>query len=240
MIRKKNAIGIVLIGISLQFETFAGSVVLENSKGDNYLINVPTEESFQTVLEQIKKTLAEVENETFDKESSLSGMGNCIHLTLVDNTVIARAAAVFRNYLAPVTQKEAEDIGYIVRTLANKSLLQIKGHESSLKSAGDRIDHVHPFQFLACIFTNQELIVCMRNLQGRSWVWKDFLKGLSTSLTEEKARNNLAQYAQDLASRIKVDVNLITPHIVASKWDKLVDTLIKYVQREGSGGRYDM
>lgn len=231
--------------LALQMIGFTESVVLESSTGESYVLDVPFNDSFQNVIEKLNHSLAEVETQNLKIDAArnlYAAAPNGFQMTFTGNALIVRATAMSspRNYYAPLTADEASDIAYIVKTLSNSYLIDVKLKESTLKSRGSHIDHVHPYNFLVSIFTNQELIVCMRNLQGRSFVWKSFLDGLSNSLTEEKARDNLLQFTQDFAHRIRVDVNAFMPQIIAGKWEKLVDILIKKVPREGDSGRYDM
>lgn len=144
-----------------------------------------------------------------------------------------------RNYMAGVSPSEASDITFIVKTLANSSLPKIKTAESSLKKAGDRIDHVHPLQFLLSVFLNEELKVAVRNLQGRAWVWDDFRDGITQTLAEENSKNNILPYLQDFAFKIRVDVNILLPLQQAGRWEKFVTTLIDVVPRADGSGRHD-
>lgn len=145
-----------------------------------------------------------------------------------------------RVYEDGVSAKEAEDIVYILKSLANMSLAKLKGEESSLKKAGDRIDHVHPLQFLILAFTNEELKVCLRNLEGRSWVWKDFIKGITESLAQEYGRDNLMPYLDDFAAQLKVDTKLLMPNINNGRWEKFVTLLISIIPRAPGSDRYNM
>jgi glycyl-tRNA synthetase beta subunit len=146
-----------------------------------------------------------------------------------------------RDYYAHVSTEEKADIAYIVRTLANTSLIKILNHKSSLESAGQRVEHLHPLRFLQVIFTDEELKACMLNLQGKSWVWSDFLEGITSSLTKEAAADNLKQeHIKDFAKRVNIDVKLINPPLKKRDWEKFVDILIENVPREGNPDRYDM
>lgn len=147
-----------------------------------------------------------------------------------------------RDYFNSLSQADRDDIGYIVVTLANNSLFKILGHKSSLESAGDRVEHVHPFKFLETIFTNEELKVGIRNIQNKGgWVWSDFLEGITDSLTKEAAVDNLKEeYVKDFAKNVKIDQKLISPSLKKRDWKKFVQVLIDNVPREGNPNRYDM
>lgn len=145
-----------------------------------------------------------------------------------------------RDYYAPLKDTEIADIRYIVTTLAKDSLLKLKGKESSIKKVGSRLDHLHPFKFLYCIFADEELKVGVRNVHGRSWVGSGFLEGITSSLKKEHALGNVLPHAEEFAKSLNFDVNAILPALEAMQWEKVVDVLIKVIPRNGDSSRYNM
>lgn len=236
----------VVIGILVCFPLFllAEHIVIESERGTTYILDVNQEDSFLEVVKAInafnEKDLMESEYLAEELEEALSFKVFGIAKNILPEQLIKKVRSIPRSYEAGITAAESADIIYILKTLANSSLPKIKSAEASLKKAGERIDHLHPFYFLSCIFTNEELKVCVRNLQGRAWVWKNFLTGTLDSLSEESARNNLLPYVHDFASKVKVDVNIILPIIQAERWERLVNTLIDEVPREGEPNRYNI
>ncbi|HEV8051090.1 MAG TPA: hypothetical protein VGP47_01245 [Parachlamydiaceae bacterium] len=222
----------------------ADLVVVENLQGESYVLEVNAEDTFLNVVDSIH---AFRQNVFFADESHLASdeeLNFTVRMISKNVTFVDRLAkklmALPRSYSAGIKPEECADITYIVKTMANSSLPKIKIAETSLKKAGDRIDHLHPFYFLSCIFTNEELKVCMRNLHGRAWVWKEFLKGIVTSMAEEDGKGNVLPFAADFAKRVKIDVNAIKPLLEAGRWEHFVDTLIEIVPREGGSDRYNM
>jgi len=226
-------------------------IVLESSGGESYLIDVESEDSFQDVLQRIDSSLTVIElnnveyQEDADVHTPCDIVSKGFNMSVSDGQgivvrSIAKSVSNLRSYSAPVTQNDKNDIAYIVKTLANNSLIKIKGAESSLKKAGDRVDRVHPLNFLSTVFTSEELKACMQNLYGRNWVWGRFLDGLTGSLVEENASGNILPYASDFAQRVNIDVNLILPTMQKAQWEKFVEVLIKNVPRSGNNSRYDM
>lgn len=147
----------------------------------------------------------------------------------------------FRHYDVQPTGDEREFVFYIVNTLGNKSLDKIWRAESSLKRAGDKIDHLHPLRFLEIVFTDEELKAAIRNLKNKRLVWSQFKGGLYGSLTEEAGRGNLTEdQVLDFTNNIGIDIAIIYPSILKADWDEMLTLLIKNVPREGDPGRYDM
>lgn len=208
-------------------------IIINTLDGNSFTFLLETEESFQNVVEAIKQH----ENATSEPQ---------IFMTIAANQITASTAPYVkgkpRDFWTPLTPAEKEDISYILRTLANQTLLKINSNKSTLNKAGDRIEHIHPLRFLTYVFSNDELIVCMRNLQGRAWVWSEFLEGVINSLKDEQAIGNIKDdYVQELTSQSHTkDPSAIFTHVKNQSWGTLISTLISDVPRQKDGNRYDM
>lgn len=146
-----------------------------------------------------------------------------------------------RSYETPVNKKQEEDIRYIVKTLAFDSLLRIGKSESSLKRAGHRIDHLHPFRFLMTIFKEEELKAGIAAIRDRvSWIKDNFFDGIIRSLKEEAERKNLLQFTSNFAKEVEIDDMVIRPLLAGGKWREFVNTLIDKIPRETDPNRYNM
>ena len=153
----------------------------------------------------------------------------------------ARKQAVWRDYTVSVTKQEKKEMTYIITTLANDSLLSIGASRSSLKKAGDKIDHLHPFRFLMTIFTDEKLKAGIHAIRDRGgWTWEGFIDGITGSLKVEGGRNNLLPYVSDFAEKVKIDPSLILPSLEKGKWSDFVNLLIDKIPREIDPNRYDM
>lgn len=221
-------------------------IVIEDSSGATQELNVHEDASFGDVIRVLDQELyvAERQRDVIEDDTMPAMRAMQVNILVSNNGFIVKAvsktSASQRDYYAAVTQQNKDDIYFIVKTLADASLVKIKGQESALKSAGDRINLVHPLRFLATVFSNEELKVCMRNLEGRSWVWKNFIKGLVDTLTEESALNNVLPFANDFASQISVNTSLFMPTMQSGQWTKFISVLIEGVPRQGQTNRHDM
>ena len=209
----------------------AQQIIVQSPVGESYLFHVDSKESFGKVVESIHYCMSDDLSSQYAMEFLSTHEPMIIRLS---NKLISAP----RSYAQGYTQAEADDIAYIVKTLSNSSLPKIKTSESSLNKAGDRIDHVHPLQFLLCVFNNEEVKVAVRNLVGRSWVWKEFLSGLTDTLAEENGKNNIQPFLNEFAAKLKVDINILLPLQKSGKWDKFVTLLIDSVPRDGNSDRY--
>lgn len=167
-----------------------------------------------------------------------------LEVAVNQNTIHIRSAkkqSIQRNYLVAVTQNEKNDLIYITSTLARSSLPGIASSKSSLKKAGERIDHLHPLRFLMTVFTDEELKANIAAIRTRGWVWDKFYDGLEGSLKEESKKDNIRnEFIIDFASIIGINASLIQPAIAERRWKDFVNALIDNVPRSGNPGRYDM
>lgn len=231
-----------LLGILalLSSDLVGKDMILLTSSGQEILIEVHPEDRFLDVIDAMREQEAVSQAADSQSDATLK-----LDITVTGSEIHANASSYskgqIRNYYTPLSPKEKADVSYILRTLSNSSLVKITSHKSSLKKAGDRIEHIHPYRFLAFVFSNDELIVCMRNLQGRSWVWREFVDGVVGSLRDEASVGNLKpEYVNDFATHIKIDSNQIIPTIVSQRWEDLINLLIAIVPRQGDSTRYDM
>lgn len=194
-----------------------------------------------------KITLQINPHDTFDdicKQAELiMGSDNHHKKTIVFNYEANTASKIlFRDYNLKISKKEKQDIAFIVTTLGRSSLKKIWDAESSLKKAGDRVDHVHPLRFISCIFSDEELKVGLLQVRERTGlISKKFFNGLYDSLTAEADLDNLRiEYIQDFAANLNIDSNAIVGPIQQRDWKGLIDTLIILLPRSGNPNRYDM
>ena len=230
---------------SLLFFTFhlnGTELVLDTGKGNPQSFYVGPEDSFLDMIDNLSYYLDECDSSHYQGEIP----NFRLELSVNKGKIIAKSVKnpdePPRDYYNSLTKADKEDIGYIVRTLANNNLIKILGHKSALETAGDRVGHVHPLKFLETIFTDEELKVGIRNIQNKGgWVWSDFLDGISNSLTKEASVDNLQEeYIKDFVKNIKIDQKLLKTVLKKQDWKKFVDILIYNVPREGNPDRYDM
>lgn len=221
-------------------------IVVESPEGESYLMAVRGEDSFLSVVNSIYECLKSsmLDHGMVSDYESLPNSCLQIEVQPFEGGILVKAAqssqSKTRNYNTPVTAQEKKDISYVIKSLGFENQVKLMTMQSSLNQAGDRIDHIHPFQFLATIFTDEELKVAMRRMQGKAFVWSTFVDNLTKTANEENAKGNMMPFVQDFAKRVKLDQNLILPSIKSSNWEKFLDVLIANIPRQGQTDRYDM
>lgn len=240
----------LLVVLSACFPLFCIDILVHTPEGMNFIVDMQPNDTFEELQDHINSCLNRDFSEPCYEENY------CLEECLTANQPVAEfwmdfalfnlfkrepVVSVQRNYCVPLSQSNRDDITYVVRTLANKSIATILKSKSALDAAGVRLKPVHPFRFLECIFTDEELKVGIRNIKKRGWIWGDFMGGLVGSLNEESAKNNLPdEFIFDFARTVGIDGNLIINEIHTRQWDRLVEILIANVPRAGGSGRYDM
>ncbi|MFN0065245.1 MAG: hypothetical protein ACKVOH_03295 [Chlamydiales bacterium] len=218
------------IFLALSCSLFAGNVIVEGEQGEEFLFEIDfSSETFDSFGERV--------------ESLISSDEVVCRFILDQRTERNQGGALGypRDYNLDVSSHERRDIQYIVRTLANKSVIAIAKERNNLQQAGDRIDHVHPLRFLMTLFTDEELKVGIRNIRGKGWVWSNFVGGIKDSLrTEAGIQNMKLSYLADFAEKVDVEIGIILPAAEKGNWDLFIDLLIKHVPRQqGNEDRYD-
>ncbi len=148
-----------------------------------------------------------------------------------------------RDYWTPITDQEKRDLGELVRTLANEKQTTLWGKQSHLEGTlKPRLVHLHPLKFLTIIFTDNELKVCMKNLDGKLVVWKKFEGETADSLAKENNAGNITQdQINDFANKVGLSSAELAPYFQGQKWEQLISFLIAKVKVDKpQGKKYNM
>ncbi len=202
-------------------------IFVRSPNGEHLALEIDPTEPFGDVIKKIAHQLAGEDNDEF-----------YLDYAPVDIKLF-KAFKGTRDYNAEASKKEKDLITYILTTMANKNPIQLWKEEKSLRKAGDKIIHLHPYRFLMCIFKDETLKAAIASVKERILLWSKFKEGLFDSLTEEAQKNNLVPYVDDFAANLEISSNLILPAIHEGNWEQLINLLIKNVPREGEPDRYN-
>ncbi len=213
--------------VASSFHLSAYEVAIRHPEGNLELIDVAPEQRFEDFIDSL--------NGSFQSESLC--VVDFIPRSIMD---FSRKTGSVRDYQTPLSSSEKSDLRYIINTLGMSSLAKIAKERSSLKKAGSRIDNVHPFRFLAGIFTDEEMKTSLHAMKNRGWVWGGFFDGIESSLTEESKKNNLIDYVADFARILNIDPAWISSSVAQGNWKELVNTLLDRIPRSKNNDRYKM
>lgn len=233
-------IGILFIGSQIPQTISSETLTIVNPSGNCREIEIDQTDRFFDVLNHIQCYMQEDgqwdQSDLIDNRISLNSA--TLNFDFSHSGIFVRSKS-WRNYHDKVTEKERSDIGFILKTLAYDSHVEIKFAQSKLESAGDRIKPVHPFCFLIEVFGSDRLIAALQAIRQRTFfVWDGFIDGLAKSLEEEARADNLYQFTLDFANKVNLDPELITPSLKKKKWVEFVDILIDKIPRKKDANRY--
>ncbi|MBA3239030.1 MAG: hypothetical protein H0T62_11880 [Parachlamydiaceae bacterium] len=223
---------------------FCDDVVYRTPSGEIFVIDIEAESSFSEVISKINSDI-EIQRSAnwINPEETL--VRNEYFLDFMERPKAEGKKAIspkgnMRNFSATLLESEKKKISQVVETLGNASLVTIAKEKSSLEKAGKAVDHVHPLKFLAFIFSTERLKAAIHNLNGRSWVWDKFFKGLKMGLEEEASHNNLLPHIKKFSSSLKIDSKALYLNAEQQRWKEFVNILFKEIPRSENSGRYDM
>ncbi|OJU80493.1 MAG: hypothetical protein BGO10_06245 [Chlamydia sp. 32-24] len=229
--------------LTAQTCAFSKEITLISQDGENYTLDVPSNEPFFTVIEKIGKNLEERDQEALNELRNYNDVSNLYQLDVLVKGPEVTAAAVKtgspRNYYGPINEEDKKNLSFILNTLAKENLLKIAKKKSSLTSAGKKIAHLHPLKFLYIVFTDEELKSDINALQNKGWVWNDFKESIVESFAKEKKLGNLKEeYLVDFSSAVNVDPNLFMNSYVNGRWEEMLNSMIQNIPRNGQTDRY--
>ncbi len=151
------------------------------------------------------------------------------------------ATSVPRDYFQRASSSDKEQLAYILRTLANSSLTKLYSSKSALTKAGDKVDHLHPLQFWACIVTDVELLGCLHAVRDRKTVWREFSSDCANSFAREASLGNIKkEHVNDFAALVGLKSSVISSALQYERWTDFFDILIEKIPRGGDSDHYDM
>lgn len=139
------------------------------------------------------------------------------------------------NPLHICTEEEKENIQTIFTALGTKNYFELGRMAIDLTNRGKAIEHLHPFQLLGVIFSNQELKEYIKVVMNSTLNWPlentskkmKFLNGISENFERESKKNNIDSHIEEFARKIFVSATEIRPLIQAREWEKLIFHLIE-------------
>lgn len=221
-----------MLAVGATHQVLGVDIFVKTANGEILTFDVDPDETIGHVIEQ-------VDNYLDDKGTQFTPYYFDFSTYDGEEELICKAKQL-RDYYKEPSKNHVDDMRFIVLTLGNQPLLKLKKFKSSLKSAGDRIDDVHPLHFWRVIFSDDETISAVHSMKRRKKVWKPFMKGMGQSLDEAADRNNIRpEHIQDLASHVGVDSSFFEEYLNNRDWEGFAKALLTHVPRPEGTDRYD-
>lgn len=97
---------------------------------------------------------------------------------------------------------DRHNIKKLIKRLGNWGVGRLLWHVKEMNHLGDRLRHVHPLCFLSYIYSDPELIQCMKSINQSYFKKKEFITGLSEKMAIEAASDNLLPYVREFSQKI--------------------------------------
>ncbi len=97
---------------------------------------------------------------------------------------------------------DRNNIKKLITRLGNWGVARLLWHVKEMNRLGDRIRHIHPLCFLSYIYSEPELIQCMKLINRSYFKKKEFITGLSEKMDMEAGNDNLLPYVRDFSEKI--------------------------------------
>lgn len=225
---KLYVIGSLILGLFQTVNLKAIDVVIEMPSGEHFRFDATPQDTLENIIS--------IANAMGSEGESMAYTFSCVPY---EEQLLCKAAKV-RDYNAPISDATVKDIRFIILTLANQPLLKLKKYKSSLKSAGDRLDNVHPLNIWRIIFTDNEMVSAMYNIKRRSKVWDNFISGMAKSLEEAYEVHDLkSEYIEDFCHKIGIKASLLISYINVRDWEGMIKQILNHISRDGEPHRYD-
>lgn len=120
----------------------------------------------------------------------------------------------------------------LVTTLGNSSVFGLLRNSFHLKSIGNQIEPLHPFQFLLAIFTaHPPLIDPLEEILKDDFKKGNFLRGINKGMERDAATIEL--YIDDFATKTNTTADKIRSYIPTRNWLGMVHHLIRRAKSSG-------
>ncbi len=228
MFSQRSIKGMIFICLCVPMMNFAEDIQVMLPSNETIMLGINENDSVQTIKRNI------------EEQTGYSSLDQLISVEIM--TPEMKTYEGYRNYYDLMTDSDKKELYFIMKTLALKSLLELAKYKSKLEKSGDRIDHLHPLNFLAAIFTDEELKAYVHAIRKRGgMVWDKFIGGFSNTMDEEYRLDNLSMdLFHDFSHRVGIDSNLIASKVQNREWADLVKLLILIIPRDSDADRYDM
>ena len=126
----------------------------------------------------------------------------------------------------PINQEDMRNTYRLIHSLGTLSWYELLWQKREIESIGDKVDHLHPFRFLALIFRDPHLRECMKNIYSSSLKWHRFLKGLSEKMDKRSKAGELIPQLPGFCHVTDTDYDCVKPFIEKRDWEGFLKYMI--------------
>lgn len=138
------------------------------------------------------------------------------------------------NELFFIEQVDQNNIKKLITRLGNWGVGRLLWHIKEMNLLGDRIKHIHPLSFLSYIYSQPELIKCMKLINRSYFKKKEFITGFSEKMDIEAKNDNLLPYIRGFSEKIGCKWEDIFIFIDRHDWGGCFRIWMRYNLRKNS------
>jgi hypothetical protein len=246
----------LLVGSVIPQTIFSHTIAIENKAGEQLEVEIDGNDRFVDVLDRIQSYLQDdrvsAENQQIQWNLAVSHAGRVLRA----KTESKRIYLFEQDKNTSAFRDAKKSLAYIIDILANESILGIGKERKELQRRGDKLEWLHPLQFLEIIFTDEKNKAGFEKINTRkehlSWlginVKEGFYAGIIRGMQDEYENDNLLPWVDDFATTLGVN-NKVKKALIEKieekgkdkdkKWKEFVYILMDALPRKGND-RYDM
>jgi hypothetical protein len=125
-----------------------------------------------------------------------------------------------------LNEQEKNAIRDIISSMGQKNFAFLILNSGHLTELGNRIDHVHPLQFMGFILSDPFLKKCLQNIHENYFKWSAFVDGFAGGMERELMNQTLYPELEKFAPFIGKDYQILLRFVYAENWKGFIECLI--------------
>jgi hypothetical protein len=130
------------------------------------------------------------------------------------------------NFEIILKEREKAAIREIVSAMGEKNFAFLILNSGHLTELGNRIDHVHPLQFIGFILSDPYLKKCLHAIHENYFKWMAFVDGFAGGMEREMANQTLYPELEKFAPFIGKDYQILLRFVYTENWKGFIECLM--------------
>ena len=199
--------------------------------------NKPSELVFDSMIKQDeKKSFEDCKHIFLDSLYLDIGLKNEIFSQIKDQVIIEEKKYIIQpvgyrpgyEFFIQATEKQKKIIGEIISEMGNKGLVSLLKKKSEMDRLGKQIEDVPPMDFMAVIFTQNNLKNHMHSIRKNYFKWSSLIDGFANNMNKERKYPDFKEKVISFAEFVGVDSNILLDRAHLKDWEGFVNILIEH------------
>lgn len=133
----------------------------------------------------------------------------------------------FKSYEEHVSEQDRQDISFVVFSAAEKSSISLAMSQQEIKDALQRLNEVHPLALLQAVSEDPSLLLGLKKMQERDWIWELFTSELNKTFSEAASQGVIKDSdVTSFATTLGLDSATVASVVRGERWTELLHILI--------------